>query len=85
MRHSQAPEDAFTPNAVAPQLLERRNKPDIPRSPDLQDSSSRVSDKGAQLRVSGDTRVDKTPLVTFAATEAGLKRLVIERIGTPRW
>lgn len=74
------PENVFTPKAVVtPELFARRNEPDILGNPGVQDSLvDGLREKGAQLRVFGDTGVGKTSLVAFAAQEAQLERLVVE-------
>lgn len=74
------PEDVFTPNAVATRdMFERRNEPDRFGNPGLQDRIVEyLRQRGAQLRVFGDTGVGKTSLVTFAADEAKRKPLVVE-------
>lgn len=84
MQQAAAPEDVFTPKAVvSPELFERRNEVEIPGSPGLQDLVVEgLREKGAQLRVFGDTGVGKTSLVVFAAEEAGLRRLVVECMAT---
>jgi hypothetical protein len=84
VRRPQPPEDIFTPKAVvSPELFERRNEPDQLGNAGLQDLVIEgLREKGAQLRVFGDTGVGKTSLVVFAAEEAGLNRLVVECMGT---
>src|SRR5262245_47142912 len=74
------PEDVFTPNAVATKdMFERRNEPDRFGNPGLQDRVVEyMRQRGAQLRIFGDTGVGKTSLVTFAATEAKRTALVVE-------
>lgn len=74
------PEDVFTPNAVATEdMFERRNEPDRLGNPGLQDRVIEgLRQKGAQLRVYGDTGVGKTSLVAFAASEAGRNVLTVE-------
>ncbi len=74
------PEDVFTPNTVAAKdMFERRNEPDRFGNPGLQDRVvESLRQRGAQLRVFGDTGVGKTSLVTFAAAEAGREILTVE-------
>lgn len=83
MAKNLTPEDVFTPKAVVSEaLFERRNEPDVFGNPGLQDLLLEgLREKGAQLRVFGDTGVGKTSLVAFAAAEAGKKRLVVECMG----
>ncbi len=58
------PEEVFTPNAVATKdMFERRNEPTSLGLPGLQDRLvEAMRQKGAQLRVFGDTGVGKTSL-----------------------
>lgn len=74
------PEDVFTPNAVATKdMFERRNEPDRFGNPGLQDRLvESLRQRGAQLRVFGDTGVGKTSLVAFAADEARRNILTVE-------
>lgn len=74
------PEDVFTPNTIAAgEMFERRNEPDCYGNPGLQDRVlESLRQKGAQLRVFGDTGVGKTSLLTFAAAEAHRNTLTVE-------
>lgn len=80
MLNRREPEDVFTPNAIATKdMFERRNEPDRFGNPGLQDRVvESMRQRGAQMRVFGDTGVGKTSLISFAAAEAGRNVLTVE-------
>lgn len=60
-------------------MFARRSEPDAIGNPGLQDlMSEALLEKGAQIRVFGDTGVGKTSLVTFVAEDLRMGRLSVE-------
>ena len=73
------PGDVFTPKSIVSRdMFARRSEADLLGNPGLQDLlMDALAEKGAQIRVFGDTGVGKTSLVTFAAHDSKLKCLIV--------